>query len=300
MKKITKSNIIGLIALFTILLISFIVPNWLLNRGYRSHFNIINTVPQSYYLASNTAMAKRKSELLSSLDRMKLITGAWDSTCKEATPEDALLNESAAVALAKEKIEYLYENKWYPCSLNSGFNNWYSWTTELSMYQDNTFHTYNTVLWTITFTKYDNSTVHTVLMTDDGMILSAQVNDRTNTRNVNIQNYEDWDVESLFGSKKITINSVTTTPVINLQKTIQETYPTLPLHQIVEQSSYKIQLSTGENETENYILYQYKNPTDYGIGFLCPTTEESNSSENESSEVENSENENTVQTNTNN
>jgi len=281
MKNMSKTNIIGLFALLTVLLISMLLPNWLLNRGYRSHFNIVNTVPQSYYLASNTAMAKRKSELLSSLDRMKLITGAWDSTSRTATSEDALLNESAAVTLAKEKIEYLYQNNWYPCSLNSAFNNWYSWSTELTSYQDNTFHTYNTVLWTITFTKYDNSTVHTILMTDDGMILAAQVNDRTNTRNINIQSFKDWDAETLFGSKKIKINSVTTKPVINLQQTIQDTYPSLPLHQVVEQSTFQIELSQGDAETENYIMYQYKNTTDYGIGFLCPQPEANNTNDSE-------------------
>ena len=136
---------------------SIIIPRNLLLNKYFNNQNNINTVPSEYYDASSTALSKHLSKLLTSTDKISFISGLWDNSYEVVNIDKSILSETQAVNLAKEQLQLLNNLEIYPLTLNSEYDNWYSWTSTLYEYSENTFNTYTCYLWDIIFTKYDNS-----------------------------------------------------------------------------------------------------------------------------------------------
>lgn len=240
------------------------IPKLLLRQKIDAKLALIETAPESYYLSLDTALAKSASQNLSSLDRMKLITGIWESSCEPAELSEAYLKESDAVSLARERLEHYYQQGVYPYSLYSSYSNWYSWSTELYCYTDNVFNTYTTYLWVIQFTRYDSDLKHTILMTENGTILAADVNDNSKPFSSVKNAYMSEDANKIFGDENIHIKAITQ----NTDKTTIESYPYINTTGIDYKNIYTISLSLGSNEPEDYCLYQYKTDSSYGFGIM--------------------------------
>lgn len=266
-----KNKIIPiLLVAFTLLTIcgANILPKQLLDRKYANKQNKIETAPESYYLASNTAMAKKASELLATYEKTNLITGAWDSVCKKANYEDALLRETDAVALAKSKIDELHELELYPYSLSSSYNNWYSWSTDLYSFSDTNFNTYTCYLWVITFTRFDNSMTHTILMTEDGVILAGIANDKDARITPMFVRLNEESIQSILCDTKIRLENKEVYSYPNFANTITQIYPDDLISNIVEQSSIKVSLSFSSEDPSDYLVYQTKTDSSYIFGIV--------------------------------
>lgn len=266
-----KSKIIPiLLGLITLLTISgsVFLPKQFLNRKYSNKQYKVETAPETYYRASNTAMAKKASELLATYEKTNLITGAWDSFCKKANYDDALLKETDAVALAKLKIDELYELELYPYSLSSSYNNWYSWTTDLYSYSDTNFNTYTCYLWVITFTRFDNSMTHTILMTEDGVILAGIANDSNARITPMFVRLNEESIQSILCDSKIRLEDKEVYSYPNFANTITQIYPDDLITNVVEQSSIKVSLSFNSEEPSDYLVYQTKTDSSYIFGIV--------------------------------
>lgn len=240
------------------------IPKLLLTRKNSAKLAVIETAPESYYLSLNTAMARNASENLSSMDRMKLITGIWESNCEQADLSEASIKEAEAVNLARTRLEHYYSEGVYPYSLASSYSNWYSWSTELYRYTDNVFNTYTTYLWVIYFTRYDSNLVHTILMTENGTILAADVNDNSKPFSSVKNAYLEDNISHAFSDENIHAESISK----NTDMAEIKGYPYIDTTGIYYKSIYNISLYLGRNEPENYCIYQYKTDTSYGFGII--------------------------------
>ncbi|MDD6328605.1 MAG: hypothetical protein Q4D54_01815 [Eubacteriales bacterium] len=259
--------ILILLTVFTICGAIF-VPKYLLNRKYTNIQNKVTAAPENYYLASNTAMAKKASELLATYEKTNLITGSWDNVCQKADYQDALLKESDAVALAKQKIDELNALELYPYSLSSSYNNWYSWTTDLYSFTDTNFNTYTCYLWIITFTRFDNALTHTILMTEDGVILAGIVNDNTVRITPMLVQLNEDSIRSILCDSKIRLENKEVYSYPNFANTITKIYPDNLISGITEQTSIRVSLSFNADEPSDYLVYQTKTDQSYIFGII--------------------------------
>lgn len=268
--KFKKQIIPILLVVLTITTIcgAIFIPKQLLSHKYSNKQNKVETAPETYYLASNTAMAKKASELLATYEKTNLITGAWDSVCRKANYEDALLKETDAVALAKLKIDELYELELYPYSLSSSYNNWYSWTTDLYSYSDTNFNTYTCYLWVITFTRFDNTMTHTILMTEDGVILAGIANDPNSRITPMFVRLNEESIQSILCDTKIRLEDKEVYSYPNFANSITQIYPDDLINNVLEQNSIKVSLSFGAEDPSDYLVYQTKTESSYIFGIV--------------------------------
>lgn len=273
--------VIGFTLAIAAIISGILVPKLLLSQKAKVQMSVVETAPEDYYLASSTVMARRASEQLSSLDRIKLISGTWESASAKCSTTEGFLSESEAVTLAKQQLEYFYDAGVYPYSLSSSYGNWYSWSTELYQYTDTVFNTYTTYLWIIKFTKFDNSLTHTILMTESGTILSAEVSgnttqdtdiimassdtfspDKLNCASI-INAYSEENISNIIG-KNIYMHSQKR----NNSVKITPPYPYIDLSKAEFENIYTIILSIPSKDDESYLIYAYKTDNSYGIGIV--------------------------------
>lgn len=266
---------VSIIALIFAYICGFFLPKLLLDKNAASNEDVIIQAPEEMYLASGTAMAKKASENLSPTDRIKLVTGVWDSSCIECTPDEyseAYLTEADAVLLAKEQIEALYHKRAYPLSLSSNYGNWYSWSTRLFKYTDNIFNTYVTYVWEITFLSYENNIKHTVLMTENGTIINAEVNKSFSRPKTLYGLYTENDISDILLSKDV---SMTGSPE-KAKDSNPYIYPDTLFTQAESTNIYSLKLLDNQRgTTDTYYVYQYFGKSYYGIGITLPIPEQS-------------------------
>lgn len=244
------------------------IPKQLLSHKYSAKQNKVETAPETYYHASGTAMAKKASELLATYEKTKFITGVWDSVCKKADYNDALLKETEAVALAKQKINELHELGLYPYSFTSSYNNWYSWATDLYSYSDTTFNTYTCYLWIITFTKFDKTMTHTILMTEDGVILAGIASDKDAKITPMFVRLNEDSIQSILCDPRIRLEEKEIYSYPGFAGKITQIYPDELITDITEQTSIRVSLSFNSEEISDYLVYQTKTESSYIFGIV--------------------------------
>lgn len=271
MKKLNLKKVKLIFALiFCVLVVtsSFFLPDMLLKATRSSTTNDIIVAPEKYYVESGNAMARSTSSRLNSLDRIKLISGSWESTGRQCDISEGFLTENQAITLAKNNLDEFYSVGVFPYSISSNYNNWYSWDTKLYCYTDSLFNTYSAYLWVINFTKFDNSISHTIYMTESGVIIGAETTDTTNNTNKIISAYTDSSAQAIFCDQEITLISKEKAPE---NTTLSDAYPETNLSTAQEKDIYILDLSTSDGAVEKYYVYQYKNDEIYGIGIEpCP------------------------------
>lgn len=263
-----KEKLIFKILFITASLIAFFsaifVPKLLLNKKSELSLSHVMESPDSYYLTSRTATARSASSKLSALDKIRLICGVWDSSMTECDVTEGFLTMDKAVALARTQLELYYQAGLYPVSLYSGYDNWYSFECNLYKYTDTSFQTYTAYLWEITFTKFDTSTYHTLLMSESGTILAADTN-------MPFDDPKDIYKDAFEVNCAAMIND---THTYLGTSTKRSTLPYIPYTQLSLSSptvlnTYSIQLRTTSTEFSDYSIYQYRKPQGYGFGIVA-------------------------------
>ncbi|MCM1288051.1 MAG: hypothetical protein NC240_07035 [Clostridium sp.] len=249
----------SLIAIFS----AIFVPELLLDKKSEHALSQVIEAPDSYYLTSQTATARNASSKLSALDKIRLICGAWDSAMTQCDITEGFLTMDAAVSLAREQMELYYQAGLYPVSLYSNYNNWYSFDCNLYKYTDNTFQTYTAYLWEITFTKFDTSTYHTLLMSENGVILAADTNmDFDNCVDIRLRESAYQDICTQTLNYMVVLDSAATKSSLP-----DNMYPQLDLSASTILYAYDIYLDTRSTQQAALAIYQYKKPQGYGFCF---------------------------------
>ena len=266
MNKSKKNNmffIIMLILCIAVVSSSFLIPDILLKNQSQKDAGTVIIAPESYYVESGNAMARNTSSNLTSIEQIKLISGTWESTCSECTTDQGFLSENEAVSLARYSLNDFCDIGVFPYSASSNYNNWCSWDAKLYCYTDNLFNTYSAYLWVITFTKFDNSTTHTVYMTENGVIIGAISSDVSYDANKIISVYTNSSIKSIFADEDINLIEKKPAP----EGTIPNiALPDTDFSNVDFQQIYTLQIISSDGELENYYVYQYTNDEIYGIG----------------------------------
>ena len=112
MKKILQNNKIRAGLLFVccalIVVLSIVAPKYLLARTLTEQTNHVEVAPEEYYLEAGTMMSRNTSSNLSAVDRIKLISGTWDSNMTKCDITEGFLDEVEAVELAKKQLDAYY------------------------------------------------------------------------------------------------------------------------------------------------------------------------------------------------
>lgn len=167
-----NNKVISLFAVAIIVMLGGVMlPGVFLHSNMNIMADQVTVVPQQYYTASNSAMAKNNSKRMKTSEKIQLITGTWESTIKEANKYDMDLKDYEAVALAQESLGKLYEAKLFPTGVDARYGNWYSWTAKSYKAIDSIFNTYTSYYWVIELAKYDGAEKHEIYMLEDGTIL---------------------------------------------------------------------------------------------------------------------------------
>lgn len=208
MRKILQNNKIRVGLLFVccalIVVLSIVAPKYLLARTLTEQTNHVEVAPEEYYLEAGTMMSRNTSSNLSAVDRIKLISGTWDSNMTKCDITEGFLDEVEAVELAKKQLDVYYKQGVYPYSVQIQYDNLYSYSSELYCYTDTSFNTYAAYLWKITFTKYDNSVENIVYMTESGTILLAWTNGSYSLDEYDLSKfYKNVQIRDILGDKNI-------------------------------------------------------------------------------------------------
>ena len=223
-------------------------------------------------------MARSASSNLSSVDRIKLIAGTWESEMQKCENTDGFLNEVEAVELAKKQMEYYYQAGVFPYSMQIKYDNMFSYATELYCYTDSSFHTYSAYLWKITFTKYDDSVECVTYMTESGTILLLWTDGEYLPETTMKQCYDNLDMKNVFGDNRfyqVTIGEYTPATAVEIPypmedeltgETIAKSFSTVkPVTEIVSGAVVRVKTS---GESIKFQALQYKTEDGYGIVFM--------------------------------
>lgn len=282
MRKIFRNNKIKicLILFFcvAVILASVLVPKYLLARTLFEQMDQVVVAPEEYYVEAGEMMARSASSNLSSVDRIKLIAGTWESEMQKCENTDGFLNEVEAVELAKEQMEYYYQAGVFPYSMQIKYDNMFSYATELYCYTDSSFHTYSAYLWKITFTKYDDSVECVTYMTESGTILLFWTDGEYLPETTMKQCYDNLDMKNVFGDNRfyqVTIGEYMPVTAVEIPYTMEDeltgeaiakSFSTVkPLTEIVSGAVVRVKIS---GESIKFQALQYKTKDGAGIVFM--------------------------------
>lgn len=282
MRKIFQNNKIKicLILFFcvAVILASVLVPKYLLARTLFEQMDQVVVAPEEYYVEAGEMMARSASSNLSSVDRIKLIAGTWESEMQKCENTDGFLNEVEAVELAKEQMEYYYQAGVFPYSMQIKYDNMFSYETELYCYTDSSFHTYSAYLWKITFTKYDDSVECVTYMTESGTILLLWTDGEYSPEITMKQCYDNLDMKNVFGDNRfyqVIIGEYMPVTAVEIPypmedeltgEAIAKSFSTVkPLTEIVSGAVVRVKIS---GESIKFQALQYKTKDGAGIVFM--------------------------------
>lgn len=184
---------IGILAAF----MGIWAPGRLVNWQAEDYKNVIHqTSGSNYYNGSQQAV------VMTLYERMKLMSGAWDSSWQEVDSEtvdamenapkqanlDTILetdgelelvgycyqNRESILTLAEAGMQTFYEAGMYPKDVVSGYANWYRPIVHLYQYSDSVFEAYTCYAWLVELDYYDGSCKHLLLIDDtSGLILAG-------------------------------------------------------------------------------------------------------------------------------
>lgn len=192
-----RKEVMFLVLSVLLALFCMILPGMLVNAQADRNKNTVHQASASYY-SSRTQTAVQ----MTLYERMKLISGEWESNWMEADqqemlnisqiPEESLPNQQSGqkgdLELAgycymdyqsvlehvEAELQVYYETGFYPEDPESTYSNWYRPTVTLYQFSDAIFDSYVCYVWLVELEYYDGSMRHTVLLDDtSGMILAA-------------------------------------------------------------------------------------------------------------------------------
>lgn len=242
-------------------LVGTLLPGQLLFWQSERGLSLVAAAPAKYYSAANMAIARNASAQLGTYQKLQLITGRWESVIREAASYERTMAAYEAVQMAKEQMETLYQEGYYPISLHTDYGNWYTWDARFYKAVDTTFDTYAAYYWDITFHKYDGVDSHRVCMLEDGTIflLEADVEgalDVSGLRKNQVPVLLRQDSEGEIETKKLAIPEQSVSDYLTFPNT--ETF-----------DLQWMALAQANLEEESYYVMQAYSAQRYLLG-LCP------------------------------
>lgn len=169
MKKITIT------ALALVVGAGILLPDVFLKMQSQSKLDKVEKVPEAYYSAAGTALARNMSQNLSTYERLQLIGGVWKSKVECLDSEDPDTGIYDALEQVRSDIYELYEQHLYPEDLGTEYENWYTWEAVPCQAVDEVFSAYSAEFWKFHFVRYDGSVEHTIYALSDGTVFLAEV-----------------------------------------------------------------------------------------------------------------------------
>ncbi len=284
-----KYKKILLITLFVVITLAGIsIPGILLHLTFASKLNTSTKIDESLYQVSNSAISRNASEKLSEYERLKLISGSWESEIVEIDPSYSNISEVTAVDSARAAISTLAGFGCYPYVFDSSYDNWYSWDTHYYKCTETTFHTYSAYFWKITFYRYDENEIHEIYITENGTLF-AIANNKPIYSSRYIGNHFSNNMSQYFGEIFKRSEPVNYYTDVSTNKTLsyKEMYSSYPLlfdnisstkscdalvlnnDTITADNLADIDISTLSDKTELYHVYQLSNESTY-LMYLIP------------------------------
>lgn len=155
-------------------LLGIFLPGTLMNTSGNLKENQVSSVPEIYYSASKTAMARNNSQKMKTSEKLQLIMGKWESTISKVANYEMPSEKYEVVKLARDGIKVLYEKGIYPNSITLDYGDWYTWDADCYKAVDAIFHTYTVYYWIVNFRKYDSNENHIVYILEDGTVFLAK------------------------------------------------------------------------------------------------------------------------------
>lgn len=194
-----KREIIWLILSVLVAIVCLLLPGAIVEFQANSKKQVIHQVYSSNYYGSSDTAA-----VMTLYERMKLISGEWDSNCQEVDPKEvqaisdapkeafdnvvegqngevqlegySYMDYQSVLETAEEGMSTFYECGIYPENTVSQYGNWYRPTVSLYQYSDAVFDAYICYVWLVEFDYYDGSMQHVMLIDDtSGLILASGV-----------------------------------------------------------------------------------------------------------------------------
>lgn len=174
--KIFHNKTVLITSFILVTVLGMVLPGILLHMTFSSKLGAVSPISTDLYDTSNSAIAKNASMKLTEYERMKLISGSWESTQTEVDTSSSNISEVEAVELARNTVSELYTTNAYPYHFDSTYDNWYSWETSCYQCIESSFRTYSAYYWKVTFYRYDTDEIHEVLITENGTLLAIRNN----------------------------------------------------------------------------------------------------------------------------
>ena len=176
-----------------------LLPGTIVSIKASNNKNIIHQVYSSNYFGASGSVA-----VMTLYERMKLISGEWDSTSQvvdqqemkhiSEIPEEAFHNVvsgqtgdvqlagycymdyQSVLETAEEGLQVFYDSGIYPEDPVSQYSNWYRPTITLYQYSDAVFDSYTCYVWLVELDYYDGSMQHVMLIDDTtGLVLAGGI-----------------------------------------------------------------------------------------------------------------------------
>lgn len=151
-----------------LVLCAVILPGRMLWWQQSQEFMRVHEVPADYYSAGHSALARDASAKLTVEERLRLISGEWESETTQAGSDEMDLSAAQAAVLAKKQCGGDSRNA------QGNYKNWYSYKASAYKSVDAVFHTYTAYYWVISFTKYDGRNTVIVHMLEDGTVFEQE------------------------------------------------------------------------------------------------------------------------------
>lgn len=198
---------------------SVVLPRYILKSNAEKNYNTVTEVPTDFYSGPSEAVVKNASKQLSNYQKLQLISGLWESEISTASDSETNISELDAKDLAISKLISLSSDGLYPINVDSDYQKWYSWEASAYKAVDTTFRTYAAIYWDVTFTKYDNSESHRIIITENGDVLFANAASNTDTKSFGnfspkLENIGYLFInDDIYGTSDEHINHFQTTPI---------------------------------------------------------------------------------------
>lgn len=166
--KIEPGHILAGVGVALLVLCAIFLPGVVLWWQQSQEFMRVHEVPADYYSADHSALARDASAKLTVEERLRLISGEWESETTRAGSEDMDLSAAQAAVLARQQCGGSAQDT------RSNYKNWYSYKASSYKSVDVVFHTYTAYYWIISFTRYDRGNTVTVHMLEDGTVFKQE------------------------------------------------------------------------------------------------------------------------------
>lgn len=193
--KLKKAAVAGGIGL---LLIAFAMfsPELFVKHSWDARAGCVTTAEKRFQGEALEA----KGAKISFYDKVILVNGNIERNEMKISDPAAVdcLSLETAVDMGKDAIRKLHEEGYYPTVLDSGFENWYSFSGSLYRYTEQ-YYGYSCFVWVLDFVRYDKAVTHQIYVDGQtGALIFAQMDGGADypedkTREINIS-----DTQTLY------------------------------------------------------------------------------------------------------